>query len=265
VLDMKTRGNAWWALVAAVGAAVCGPAVSAVSNTANTLNTVKTTIHERFPDLKIEDVRPSPLPGFYEVFTGTQVVYSNSTADYIFVGKLIDTHTKKDLAHEELQTRLTIDFQKLPLEKAIKIVKGTGARRLALFEDPDCPYCKKLEQELANVNDVTLYVFLFPFVELHPQAKVHAHAIWCAPDRASAWTQWMLEQKDPGAPECTDDPIDGLQAVGAKLNIAATPTFFLESGRRVEGTLAAAQLEQLLTPDSKAAAATTSPPSGPQS
>jgi len=265
VLDMKMRGNAWRVLAAAASVAACGPAWSAVSNTASTMNTVKNTIHERFPDLKIEDVRPSPLPGFYEVFTGTQVVYSNATGDYVFVGKLLETRTKKDLAREELDNRLTIDFQKLPFDQAIKIVKGTGARRLALFEDPDCPFCKKLEQEIANVNDVTLYVFLFPFAAHHPQAREHAHAIWCAPDRASAWTQWMLERKEPGSAECTDDPIDGLQTLGSNLNISATPTFFLESGRRIEGALAAAQLEQLLTPESKAAAAITPPVAGPQS
>ncbi len=262
---MKTRGNAWCAVVAAVAVAACGPAASAVSNTADTMNVVKATFHERFPDLKIQDVRPSPLPGFYEVFTGTQVVYSNATADYVFVGKLLDTRTKKDLAREELENRLTIDFQKLPFDQAIKIVKGTGARRLALFEDPDCPFCKKLEQELVNVNDVTLYVFLFPFVELHPQARAHAHAIWCAPDRASAWTQWMLERKDPGSGECTDDPIDGLQTIGSTLNISATPTFFLESGRRIEGAVAAAQLEQLLTAQNEAAAAISPPHAAPQS
>ncbi len=120
---------------------------------------VRATLHARFPDLKIQDVRASTLPGWYEVFTGSQLVYSDETADHLFVGKLIDTHTKKDLAAEQLENRLVIDFDKLPFDRAIKIVKDNGSRRLALFEDPDCPFCQQFEHELANVNDVTLYCF----------------------------------------------------------------------------------------------------------
>jgi thiol:disulfide interchange protein DsbC len=107
---------------------------------------------------------------------------------------------------------------------------------------------------LANVNNVTLYVFLFPLAELHPQARVHAHAIWCARDRGDAWTHWMLERKDPGSAECKSDPIDQLQTLGNDLNVTGTPTFFLSNGKRVEGVLAATKLEELLA--SQAGAAT---------
>jgi thiol:disulfide interchange protein DsbC len=233
--------------VAAVALALCAAAANAAAP-ANA-DAVRKTLHERFPNLKIADVRAaSALPGWYEVFTGSQLVYSDVTGDHLFVGKLIDTHTKEDLAATELENRLVIDFQKLPFERAIKIVKGDGSRRLALFEDPDCPFCQQFEHELANINNVTLYVFLFPLAELHPQARVHAHAIWCARDRADAWTHWMLERKDPGPAECKDDPIDQLQTLGADLNVTGTPTFFLVNGKRVEGTLAASKLEELLSP-----------------
>jgi thiol:disulfide interchange protein DsbC len=215
---------------------------------------IRKNLHEQFPQLKIEDVRSSSLlPGWYEVFTGSQLVYSDATADHLFVGKLIDTHTKKDLAQEQLENRLVIDFQKLPFDSAIKIVKGDGSRRLALFEDPDCPYCQQFEHELANVNNVTLYVFLFPITELHPLARVHAHAIWCAKDRADAWTHWMLERKDPQASPCNDDPIDKLQTLGNDLNITGTPTYFLTNGKRVEGVLATAKLEEMLSPQASGA------------
>jgi thiol:disulfide interchange protein DsbC len=215
--------------------------------------TVRSSLHTHFPQLKIEDVRSSPIPGWYEVFTGSQLLYSDSSGDHVFVGKLIDTHTQKDLAQEQLENRLTIDFGKLPFDRAIKIVKGDGSRRLALFEDPDCPFCRQLEQQLARVNNVTLYVFLFPLVELHPQARVHAHAIWCAADRGEAWTHWMLERREPGSSACQHDPIDQLQTLGADLNVTGTPTYFLDSGRRYEGVLAAAQLEALLSPHVTAA------------
>ena len=248
---MKSPSRAWRA-VAAVVLGLCSVVASAAASA--DADTVRKSLHEQFPQLKIEDVRSSPLPGWYEVFTGSQLVYSDATADHLFVGKLIDTHTKKDLAQEQLENRLVIDFQKLPFDSAIKIVKGDGSRRLALFEDPDCPFCQQLEHELANVNNVTLYVFLFPLAELHPQARVHAHAIWCARDRGDAWTHWMLERKDPGSAECKSDPIDQLQTLGNDLNVTGTPTFFLSNGKRVEGVLAATKLEELLA--SQAGAAT---------
>jgi thiol:disulfide interchange protein DsbC len=203
-------------------------------------------LHSRFPQLKIEDVRPASFMGLYEVFTGSQLVYSDASGDHLFVGKLIDTKTQVDLAAERLETRLSIDFDQLPFDRAIKIVKGNGTHRLALFEDPDCPYCRKLEQELAGVNDATLYVFLFPLAELHPGAREHALSIWCAPDRASAWTHWMLERQEPSAATCPADPIDQLQALGTNLNVVGTPTIFLESGRRLQGVVPATKLQTLL-------------------
>jgi thiol:disulfide interchange protein DsbC len=217
---------------------------------ARTMQVVRDTIHERFPDLKIEDVQPSPVPGFYEVFTGVQLLYSNSTADYIFVGKLVDSRTKQDLADAKLAKRLTIDFKTLPFDQAITIVKGNGSRKMALFEDPDCPFCQRLEKELVKVHDVTLYIFLLPFTDLHPGARERAHAIWCTPDRAAAWSHWMLERKKPEpSPDCKTDPLDALQSVGSNINVSATPTFFLESGRRLQGAASAEELEQLLGSD----------------
>lgn len=250
---MKSSSRAWRA-AAAAALGFCSVVASAAALA--DADTVRKSLHEQFPQLKIEDVRSSPLPGWYEVFTGSQLVYSDATADHLFVGKLIDTHTKKDLAAEQLENRLIIDFQKLPFESAIKIVKGDGSRHLALFEDPDCPFCQQLEHELTNVNNVTLYVFLFPLAELHPQARVHAHAIWCARDRGDAWTHWMLERKDPGSAQCKSDPIDQLQTLGSDLNVTGTPTFFFPNGKRIEGMVAAAKMEELLVSSQAGAAAT---------
>jgi thiol:disulfide interchange protein DsbC len=220
--------------------------LAASAHSGSALDAVRDTIQARYPELTIKDVRPAPIAGWYEVFTGNQLVYSDASADHLFVGKLLDTQTHKDLAAEELQKRLAIDFESLPFEQAIKIVKGNGTHRLALFEDPDCPFCRQLEHQLANLHDVTLYVFLFPLVELHPQARTHAHAIWCAPDRSAAWTQWMLERRAPGPAECTGDPIEQLQGVGAALNIQGTPTLFLPSGSRLQGVVATEELQRLL-------------------
>jgi thiol:disulfide interchange protein DsbC len=251
-LRMKSLSTLGCAVIAA--ALTLCPLIASAAPSPD-VDAVRQTIHERFPDLKIQDVRSAPLPGWYEVFTGTQLAYSDATGDHLFVGKLLDTKTKKDLAAEELQNRMVIDFQKLPFERAIKIVKGDGSRRLALFEDPDCPYCQAFEHELANISNVTLYVFLFPITELHPEARIHAHEIWCAPNRGDAWTHWMLEHKVPGSADCKEDPIDQLQKVGTDLNVTGTPTFFLANGKRVEGTLGASKLEELLSPQAGDAAA----------
>jgi thiol:disulfide interchange protein DsbC len=240
---MKKRGTA---ICTGLGLALL-LAQGICSADSKAVDAVKSALHARYPDTRVEDVRPAPIPGWYEVFTSShQLVYSDASGEHLFVGKLLDTRTGKDLAAETLEQRLSIDFQSLPLEQAIKIVRGSGARRLAVFEDPDCPYCQKLEPQLANLHDVTLYVFLFPLAELHPQARVHAHAIWCAPDRADAWSHWMLERKDPESADCTGDPIEQLQTLGAALSVTGTPTLFLPSGKRLEGVIPAQDLERLL-------------------
>ena len=233
---MRALACASLALLLAAGAAA----------ESNPTEVIRKALHERYPDVRVVDIKPAPLPGIYEVFTGNQLVYSDASGDHLFVGKLLDTRTRNDLAATELDRRLAIDFQRLPFERAIKIVKGSGARRLALFEDPDCPFCLRLEKSLANIDNVTLYVFLFPLSELHPQAREHAHAIWCAADRADAWMHWMLERKTPATAACGADPIDELQRLGEQLYVTATPTLFFANGRRLEGDLPAAKLEELL-------------------
>jgi thiol:disulfide interchange protein DsbC len=268
-LSQSIRSLAGMKSLFTLGRAIAAVALLIYAFTANAVapatdtDTVRRNLKERYPQLEVKDIRSSPLPGWYEVFTGTQLAYSDATADHLFVGKLIDTRTKEDLAARELQARLAIDFQQLPFDRAIKIIKGDGSRRLALFEDPDCPFCQQLEHQLAQVDNVTVYVFLFPLVELHPQARVHAHAIWCAQDRGDAWTHWMLDRKDPGSAQCKSDPIDQLQTAGIALNVTGTPTWFTSSGKRFEGVLSAAQLEQVLSPPKGDAAAASAGPSAP--
>jgi thiol:disulfide interchange protein DsbC len=233
-------------LLALVTLLFCSIALGA-NDSAKTAATIKSTLESRYEGLKILDVTPSPLPGLYEVFTGDGIVYSDKTGDRLLVGKLVDTKTKKDLSGEKLDARNAIDFNSLPWDRAIKIVKGDGSRRLAIFADPDCPYCKKLERELQSVNNVTAYVFLYPLTDLHPKANEHAHAIWCSADRSTAWTDWMLKQTPPTAAPCDNDPIAQNSDLGKTLRISQTPTMFLSSGKRIGGALTAAQIEQLIT------------------
>jgi thiol:disulfide interchange protein DsbC len=216
--------------------------------------TIQHALESRF-GISVIDVKPAPLPGLYEVFTGDTIVYTDSTGDHMLAGPLVDTVSRRDLTAERMSERNTIDFDSLPFDRAIKTVKGNGQRKLAVFADPDCPFCRKLEGELQNVTNVTLYTFLLPISELHADAVARSHAIWCSSDPSKAWTQWLLERKAPdNGAACKADPVEELQALARTLHISGTPTMFLENGHRVAGAMSAAELNALLVSASAAAA-----------
>jgi thiol:disulfide interchange protein DsbC len=218
---------------------------------------IRKTLESRFAGTKVIDVQPSPVQGLYEVFLGDRIVYADASGDHVLVGDLIDTRTQADLTQARMEQRGAIDYKALPFDKAIKIVKGNGSRQLAVFEDPDCPFCRRLEQELATLNDTTVYVFLFPIDSLHPQASLHSRQIWCAPDRAQAWTQWLLQRKPLPAATCKGDPISELARLGERLYIDGTPTLFFPSGKRVGGAIPTAELQQHLIAEAGGAAGKT--------
>jgi thiol:disulfide interchange protein DsbC len=228
------------ALLEISGAAAATPAKPDVAPT------IRQNIESRFPGAHVLDVQPSAIPEVYEIFMGDQIVYTDATGDHLIVGQMINTQTKQNLTEERLNDYGKIDFKVLPLERAIKVVKGNGSRTFAVFSDPDCPYCLQLEKTLLTVPDFTMYVFLFPIASLHPQAPAKAHAIWCAPDRSAAWSQWMHEKKLPEQKACSGDPIDALQKLGDTLHINSTPTLFFTNGRRVAGAIPAAEIEKYL-------------------
>jgi thiol:disulfide interchange protein DsbC len=205
---------------------------------------IRKNIESRFPGAHVLDVQPSAVPGLYELFMGDQIVYADATGNHLIVGSMLDTQTKQNLTEASLNEHGKIDFNALPLARAIKIVKGNGSRKFAVFSDPDCPFCQELEKSLLSVTDITMYVFLFPIAALHPQAPAKAHAIWCAPDRAAAWNDWMHEKKLPAARTCSGDPIDALQKLGDELHINSTPTLFFANGKRLAGALPAPELEK---------------------
>ena len=208
--------------------------------------TIKQNIESRFPGAHVLDVQPTAIAGLYEVFMGDQIVYCDASGDYLIVGNMVETRTKQNLTQAHLNDRGKINFAVLPLERAIKVVKGNGSRKFAVFSDPDCPYCQQLEKTLLSVTDTTMYVFLYPIAALHPQAPVKAHAIWCAPDRSVAWNQWMHEKKLPPGKTCAGDPIDALQKLGDDLHINSTPTLFFADGTRVAGAIPIDELQKYL-------------------
>lgn len=210
-------------------------------------STLRKTLTERSPLLKIEKIHATPIAGVFEVVTGDrQVFYTDAKGDYVLTGHLIETATRNNLTRQRIEGINVVNFESLPFAKAIPVVRGNGSRKLAVFSDPDCPYCKELEKELALLNDVTIYVFLYPIASLHPEATKHAKAIWCAPDRARSWNAHMLEGKQPSGAGTCDDPVDELVALGSSLGINATPTMIFANGKRVTGSQSAGQIEALL-------------------
>lgn len=194
-----------------------------------------------------QSVTKTPYAGLYEVVLGDKVFYSDEKGDYLFFGGVFDSKTQANLTDERTQKINAVKFDSLPLDSAIKIVKGNGKRKLAVFSDADCPYCKKLEQDMAKVTDVTIYVLLYPIDTLHPQSAEKSKTIWCAQDRVKAWNDWMLKNTLPKNKATCETPIAKIAEVGKKLRVDGTPTLIFADGRRVPGAISAAQIEKFLS------------------
>ena len=208
---------------------------------------VRKAVQAVFPKIKVESVAKTPFPGLYEVFVDGQILYTNDNFSwFIAEGRLVDAKTRKELTSSRLEELTKVDFDSLPLDQAIKIVRGNGSRKVAVFSDPDCPFCKKLEQkELLPLTDVTIYTFLFP-LESHPDAANKSKAIWCATDRVKAWNDWILNgQVAKGGANC-ETPLDKNAALGRKLGITSTPTLIFEDGKRMLGAYPSAEIEKAL-------------------
>lgn len=195
---------------------------------------VRKSFELRFPGIEIVAVVPTRFAGIYEVQIGTDVLYTDAEVNYVLQGSLIDAKSRVDLTAARLEELSRVEFSSLPLELAVKQVKGDGSRRIAVFEDPNCGYCKRLHQTLQSVDNVTVYTFLFPI--LSPDSTVKARNIWCAEDRAATWKAWMLEGKTPPDLTC-ETPIETTLALGRKLQVQGTPAIFFADGSRVNGAL----------------------------
>jgi thiol:disulfide interchange protein DsbC len=239
------------ALIAALSLALalpaCGESPDAKATApADPVKTIRDSIQGRFPGVQIGEVRELKEVGLYEVVVnGQEVAYADKTGGYLFIGQLLDMKSQRDLTKERIEKLTAVPFDSLPLDKALKLVKGDGSRRIAVFSDPDCPFCRRFEQTLASVDNVTVYTFLYPIPSLHPKAVELARQIWCAPDRQKAWENYMLSGTKPEAKTC-DNPIDEVAALGEKLRVNGTPTVFFTDGSRAPGWLPAPELEKRL-------------------
>jgi thiol:disulfide interchange protein DsbC len=213
---------------------------------------IRKNLAERIPNFpKIDEVSKTPIPGIYEVRIGTELLYTDETGSYLIQGSIIETRTRANLTEERIEKLTAIDFASLPLKDAVTIKQGTGARKLAVFGDPNCGYCKRFERDLASLKDVTIYTFLLPI--LGPDSTVKSRDIWCAKDPAKAWRGWMVDNVTPpkNVGACDASALDRNIAFGQKHRVQATPMVLFENGVRKPGAVPAAQVEQLLVEASK--------------
>ncbi len=214
---------------------------------------VKKAVESAYPKFKVEKVTKTPYAGLYEVFMGGQIIYTDEKMSFLIAeGRLVDPKTKKDLTGERLEELTRIDFSTLPLNQAIKVVKGNGSRKLVVFSDVDCPFCKRLERnELANITDVTIYTFLYPIEQLHPDAANKSKLIWCAKDRVKAWEDWILRDQLASTAGSCDVPLEKVGELARKIGVTSTPTLIFADGKRMLGAQPYKEIERMLVSATK--------------
>ena len=207
---------------------------------------IRKTLKERIPELpKIVSISKTPINGLYEVLLeDNEIYYTDANGHYLVQGSLIDTRTKRNLTEERSDKLNAIAFSSLPLKDAITIVRGNGQRKLAVFEDPNCGYCKRFERDLQKVDNITVYLFLYPILGTDSMDK--SRHIWCAKDPAKAWLDYMTRDTAPAPATCDNSALMRNVEFGRKHKITGTPTLLAQDGRRVPGAIPVAQIEQLI-------------------
>lgn len=202
--------------------------------------------------LKVASVRETPFKGLFEVVvSGNQVVYTDAAGDFMLVGDLVDVNQQKSLTAERMEELNQIDYAALPFDKAIKEVRGNGKLKVAVFSDPDCPFCKRLEAEFAKMTDITIYNFMMPIPSLHPNAQSKAVQIWCQPNRTEAWTKWMRQGQLPAQAANCPNPVQETMMLGERFGFNGTPTIVMPNGKVVQGFMPNPQLTQVITENQK--------------
>ena len=219
------------------------------AETDKTAAAIKSTLQKNYEQLigPVDQVNKSPIPGLYEVVTGDHIFYTDKTAQYLIDGKMFDLKGRQNLTEARERQLFAVDFSKLPLELAVKKVKGNGSRKMAYFTDPNCGYCKKLENELQNVTDVTLYLFLYPIFE---GSAEKVQNIWCSNNKAKTWDSLMLNGVQPVAAKC-DAPSAKVLALGKKLRVNGTPALIFANGVVNPGYMPADALNKALDDNNK--------------
>ena len=212
---------------------------------------VKRAFEARHQGVKVEKVTKTQFGGLYEILVGDEIVYTDENADYLFLGRVIDARTRIDLTEQRIDklTTVPLKWSDLPLDQAVKTVRGDGSRVMAVFSDPHCPACRQLDTALQEVTNATIYTFLYPVIR--PELRKHSDAIWCSKDPSSAYFNLSLKSKVPEAQANCATPVDKNLALGRKLRVNSTPTIYFKDGRRVKGARNPEQLSAILDETSR--------------
>jgi thiol:disulfide interchange protein DsbC len=233
-------------LLCTLGTLMCGLLVSHVAGAQE--DVIRKNLPARLPQFKqIDEVRKSEIPGLYEIrVDGSEIFYTDAKADFLIEGNLIDTRNRRNLTEERVEKLTAVKFETLPLKDAFMMVRGNGERKMAVFEDPNCGYCKRFERDLQKVDNVTIYMFLYPILGADSVEK--SKAIWCAKDRVAAWQDWMLRDQAVPSPSggCDATALSRNVELGRKHKITGTPTLLFTNGNRVPGAVDAKKVEQML-------------------
>ncbi len=208
--------------------------------------TLRKNLAKNLPQLpKIDEITKTQLPGIYEIRVNeSEIYYTDAAGNYLIQGSIIDVRQRRNLTEERIEKLTAIDFKDLPLKDSFTMVRGNGKRKLAIFVDPNCGYCKRFERDLVKVDNVTIHTFLYPI--LSPDSAEKSKNIWCASDRSKSWQDWMLNDQVPTAARCDTAALERNLALGRKHKITGTPTLFFADGSRVPGAISAQQVEQHL-------------------
>jgi len=212
---------------------------------------IRKAFQSKFPGMELTSVSKTSYGGLFEVVVDGQAAYATSDGKYLILGNVIDIQTRRNLTAARNAKLSEVNWSTLPLDKALKEVKGNGSRKVAIFSDADCPYCRKLEPELEKLTNVTIYTFLYPIEGLHPDAVPTSKRIWCESDRLKAWKAYMLRGEMPKAKGDCPNPVDETIELGSKLRVSGTPTIIFENGQRVPGLVPAEKLDQMLNAASR--------------
>jgi len=247
-MSMNTvRRVASRAALAATLAWIAAPAFAAPPALTGEALAVKKALEQKFPGAEVNHVAKAGYLGLFEVLLDDKLVYTDAKANYVLVGTVYDTTTKQNLTEARTRKLTRVSLDKLPMDLAFKRVKGNGERKLIIFSDADCPFCHRLESEIKNLDNVTIYTFLFPIDQLHPNAAQKSKQIWCSADKAKAWDVFFASGKVPDNKGDCGDPVAKTQALGASLHINATPTLIFADGTMIPGALPLPQIEKEMT------------------
>lgn len=210
--------------------------------------TIRRALAPKLGAAKIVSVQKLPMGGLYEVVvlrdSGHIILYTDASAQYVFQGSVMDVRSGRDLTEERVRKLTAIDWKELPYQWAITMTRGSGRRQIAVLSDPNCPYCKRFEEDLARLDDITVHIF--PYAIIRPESVRQSKAVWCSKDRVKAWNDLMFRRIEPqAAPDC-DTPVEKLIEYGRRLGATATPTWFLANGERYSGALPLEEVRRLL-------------------